>query len=181
MLRGTPQVYHLWKATESTERSSCGEIFREIGAKFVLPKGYDPADCLTASRGISRRGAKKIPQMRKWRCAAQPNKNALPFLFGGRAALAVRNKKVLAVRNITTYVRSRGRIWNPLPARRRSAGSWRDGRARRAPRERRAAQWCSQSPRRGRAEGYDRRGRCRDGDIGMYAVEAAVRRGVWIA
>ena len=70
-------------------RNLYGAYLRKIKRKYAP---HVPEACLTAAREISGARAKKIPQMREWRCAAQSNKNALPFLFDGRAALAVRNK-----------------------------------------------------------------------------------------
>ena len=70
-------------------RNLYGAYLRKVKRKYAP---HVPEACLTAAREISGVRAKKIPQMREWRCAAQSNKNALPFLFDGRAALAVRNK-----------------------------------------------------------------------------------------
>ena len=69
-------------------RNLYGGYLRNIKRKYAP---HVPEACLTAAREISRVRAKKIPQMRKF--GAQPSQiKTRAFLFGGRAALAVRNK-----------------------------------------------------------------------------------------
>ena len=87
--RRAPKAAAAARFFDDDARNLYGAYLRGIKRKYAphVPEAY-----LMVAREISRVRAKKIPQMREFWGAAQSNKNALPFLFDGRAALAVRRE-----------------------------------------------------------------------------------------